>query len=43
MLSTKDNALLTRVGPGMPMGQRFRRFGFPARPVAAAVDGAEPC
>lgn len=29
MLSREDNELLTRVGPGTPMGGLFRRFWFP--------------
>src|SRR6188474_2146601 len=30
MLSPEDNELLTRVGPGTPMGELFRRFWLPA-------------
>ncbi len=30
MLSEQDNELLTRVGPGTPMGELFRRFWLPA-------------
>src|SRR5580700_10984637 len=30
MLSPKDNQLLTRVGPGTPMGDLLRRFWMPA-------------
>src|SRR5436305_4627432 len=30
MLSTKENELLTRVGPGTPMGEFLRRFWLPA-------------
>jgi len=30
MLSTQDNETLTRVGPGTPMGELFRRFWLPA-------------
>ncbi len=30
MLSKEDNELITRVGPGTPMGQLFRRFWLPA-------------
>lgn len=30
MLSREDNELLTRVGPGTPMGNLFRRFWLPA-------------
>ena len=30
MLSAKDNELLTRVGPGTPMGEFLRRFWLPA-------------
>ncbi|MBO0683299.1 MAG: Rieske 2Fe-2S domain-containing protein, partial [Candidatus Dormibacteraeota bacterium] len=30
MLNEKDNELLTRVGPGTPMGELFRRFWIPA-------------
>lgn len=40
MLSKEDNALLTQVGPGTPMGTVFRRFWLPALLVAevAAAD-----
>src|SRR5256885_16349443 len=30
MLSKTDNELLTRIGPGTPMGELFRRFWLPA-------------
>src|SRR5579864_7136331 len=30
MLSQADNELLTRIGPGTPMGELFRRFWLPA-------------
>ncbi len=30
MLSVADNELLTRTGPGTPMGELFRRFWLPA-------------
>jgi phthalate 4,5-dioxygenase oxygenase subunit len=30
MLSSKDNQVLTQVGPGTPMGELFRRFWIPA-------------
>jgi phthalate 4,5-dioxygenase len=30
MLSVKENELLTRVGPGTPMGNLLRRFWLPA-------------
>src|SRR5579864_5534315 len=30
MLSQEDNELLTRVGPGTPVGELFRRFWLPA-------------
>ncbi|WP_166459587.1 Rieske 2Fe-2S domain-containing protein [Amycolatopsis pithecellobii] len=30
MLSREDNELLTKVGPGTPMGELFRRFWLPA-------------
>ena len=30
MLKREDNELLTRVGPGTPMGELFRRFWLPA-------------
>ena len=29
MLSEKDNQLLTRVGPGTPMGELLRRYWHP--------------
>jgi len=30
MLTTEDNELITRVGPGTPMGELFRRYWLPA-------------
>jgi hypothetical protein len=30
MLSSEDNELLTRTGPGAPMGTLIRRYGIPA-------------
>src|SRR3954463_8952829 len=30
MLSAKENAYITRVGPGTPMGNLFRRYWLPA-------------
>src|SRR5207248_3361697 len=30
MLSREDNEMLTRTGPGTPMGELFRRFWIPA-------------
>lgn len=30
MLTQGENELLTRAGPGMPMGELFRRFWLPA-------------
>ena len=30
MLSTQENELLTKVGPGTPMGEFLRRFWLPA-------------
>src|SRR5688500_12016837 len=30
MLSSEDNALLTHVGPGTPMGETLRRYWIPA-------------
>ena len=30
MTSQSENELLTRVGPGTPMGQMFRRYWMPA-------------
>ena len=39
MLSAEENALLTRTGPGTPMGALFRRFWLP---VLAADELAEP-
>ena len=42
MLSVQDNELLTRVGPGTPMGELFRRFWLPALlcEEVAVPDGA---
>ena len=39
MLSAADNELLTRTGPGTPMGEYFRRFW---QPVALSREVAEP-
>ena len=30
MLNTHDNALLTRIGPGTPMGEMLREYWVPA-------------
>ena len=30
MLTQEENEVLTRVGPGTPMGELFRRFWIPA-------------
>ena len=30
MLSQEDNDILTRVGPGTPMGDMFRQYWIPA-------------
>jgi phenylpropionate dioxygenase-like ring-hydroxylating dioxygenase large terminal subunit len=38
MLKTEDNELITKVGPGTPMGEVFRRFWLP---VVASDDIAE--
>src|SRR3954447_8379277 len=34
MLSKEDNDLLTRVGPGTPMGELMRQYWVPALPAA---------
>src|SRR5579863_2420969 len=39
MLSAADNELLTRTGPGTPMGDYFRRYWLP---VALSREVAEP-
>ncbi|MXY71590.1 MAG: aromatic ring-hydroxylating dioxygenase subunit alpha, partial [Dehalococcoidia bacterium] len=39
MLSANDNELLTRTGPGTPMGDLFRRFWVP---VLIASELPEP-
>ncbi len=39
MLSLSDNELLTRTGPGTPMGELFRRFWHP---VLLAEELPEP-
>ena len=33
MLSKEDNEMLTRVGPGTPMGELMRQYWVPALPV----------
>lgn len=41
MLSKDDNALLTRVGPGTPMGELMREYWFPVvRSARLEADGA---
>src|SRR5438270_11699375 len=43
MLSIEDNALLTRTGPGTPMGELFRRFWLPALlPSELATPDCDP-
>jgi phenylpropionate dioxygenase-like ring-hydroxylating dioxygenase large terminal subunit len=43
MLSTQDNELLTRVGPGTPMGELLRRYWSPALLVSELpVPGGDP-
>jgi phthalate 4,5-dioxygenase len=43
MLSTEDNELLTRVGPGTPMGQLLRRYWTPALLASEApTPGGDP-
>ena len=44
MLKREDNELLTRVGPGTPMGELFRRFWLPALlPEELRIQTALPC
>src|SRR6266508_211675 len=38
MLSKEENELLTRVGPGTPMGTMFRRYWLPACTVAEVAE-----
>src|SRR6478672_7594886 len=41
MLSKEQNELLTRIGPGAPMGQLLRQFWVPAlRAASLEADGA---
>src|SRR5205809_4204295 len=40
MLSKQDNELLTRVGPGTPMGELMREYWIPAL-LAPELDGAD--
>jgi phenylpropionate dioxygenase-like ring-hydroxylating dioxygenase large terminal subunit len=42
MLSNEANELITRVGPGTPMGEYFRRFWIPALASAELVDPDGP-
>jgi phthalate 4,5-dioxygenase len=43
MLSTQDNELLTRVGPGTPMGELLRRYWSPALLVSELpLPGGDP-
>ena len=41
MLSKEDNDLLTRVGPGTPMGELMRQYWIPAV-MSSELDGAGP-
>ena len=40
MLSVEDNAMLTQVGPGTPMGELFRRYWMPAM-LSEEIPGAD--
>ena len=40
MLSREDNEILTRVGPGTPMGNLLRRYWIPAC-LSSEVDEAD--
>ncbi len=42
MLSKEDNELISRVGPGTPMGEFMRRFWVPAMRAEQLVPGAAP-
>src|SRR5258708_39818790 len=43
MLSKEDNELLTRTGPGTPMGELFRRFWLPVLlPSELATPDCDP-
>jgi phthalate 4,5-dioxygenase oxygenase subunit len=42
MLSAQDNELITRVGPGTPMGELMRRHWIPALESSALVADGEP-
>ena len=42
MLSREDNARLTRVGPGTPMGKTMRRYWIPACSPGAAEPDCPP-
>lgn len=42
MLSTEENQYLTRVGPGTPMGELFRRFWLPALLSSEVVADGPP-
>ncbi len=38
MLTLEENEILTRVGPGTPCGELFRRYWLPVAPVAELTD-----
>jgi len=42
MLSREDNELLTRVGPGTPLGNLFRRFWLPAVKISELQPDGPP-
>ncbi len=42
MLSREDNELLTKTGPGTPMGELFRRFWMPAATTDELQSDGEP-
>src|SRR4051794_37819970 len=42
MLSTEDNEMITRVGPGTPMGNLMRQYWLPAMLSGEVVAGGDP-
>lgn len=38
MLSQQENELMTRIGPGTPMGQLLRRYWYPVAATSELVD-----
>ena len=43
MVTREENELLTRVGPGTPMGALMRRYWMPAAMSSEVIADGAPC